>query len=145
MKIIPTLLLSFLVFSLSLARANDAILKIGSKTIHAEIADTEESRERGLMQRDHLCENCGMLFIFEQADRYQFWMKNTTIPLSIAFISTDGSIINIDEMLPNTTNIHDAQGKALYALEMKSGWFSKNHISAADKVLGLKPVNTSVH
>jgi len=145
MKILPSILLSFLVFTLPIAKAEDAILKIGSQTIHAEIADTVESRERGLMQRDHLCDNCGMLFIFEQADRYQFWMKNTPIPLSIAFISTNGNIINIDEMLPNTTNTHDAQGKALYALEMKSGWFSKNHISAADKVQGLKPVNNSSH
>ena len=145
MKIIPTILLGCLVFSLPIARAEDAILKIGSQTIHAEIADTEESRERGLMQRDHLCENCGMLFIFEHADRYQFWMKNTPIPLSIAFIATDGSIINIDEMQPNTTDTHDAQGNALYALEMSSEWFSRNHITAADKVQGLKPVNTSAH
>jgi uncharacterized membrane protein (UPF0127 family) len=145
MKIISTILFGFLVFSLPIARAEDAILKIGAQTIHAEIADTEESRERGLMQRDHLCENCGMLFIFEQADRYQFWMKNTPIPLSIAFIATDGSIINIDEMLPNTTNTHDAHGKALYALEMNSGWFSKYNITASDKVQGLKPVQTSDH
>jgi len=145
MKIILTILFGFLVFSLPIARADDAILKIGTQTIHAEIADTEESRERGLMQRDHLCENCGMLFIFEQADRYQFWMKNTPLPLSIAFISADGNIINIDEMLPNTTNTHDAQGKAMYALEMNSGWFSKNHITATDKIQGLKPVNASAH
>ena len=123
---------------LQVAWAEEVILKIGPQTVRAEIANTEQSRERGLMRRDHLCDDCGMLFVFEKADRYSFWMKNTPLPLSIAFIAADGSIINIDEMLPDTTNTHDSQGPALYALEMNSGWFAKNRILAADKVQGLR-------
>ena len=138
MKIIRTVLLLCLALVLQVARAEEAILNIGSQTIIAEIANTELSRERGLMRRDHLCDNCGMLFVFDKADRYSFWMKNTPLPLSIAFIAADGRIINIDEMLPDTTNTHDSQGPALYALEMNSGWFAKNRIIAADKVQGLK-------
>ncbi len=90
------------------------------------------------MQRDRLCDNCGMLFVFEKADRYSFWMKNTLIPLSVAFIGPDTSIINIEEMQANTTDIHNAQDDALYALEMNSGWFSRNNIFPANKVQGLK-------
>lgn len=139
MKIIQTVLLFWLAFAQPMAWAEDAILKIGSKTVRAEIANTEQSRERGLMRRDYLCDDCGMLFVFEKTDRYSFWMKNTLLPLSIAFITPDGSIINIEEMLPNTTNTHDSQGGALYALEMNSGWFARNNIVPADKVQGLKP------
>jgi uncharacterized membrane protein (UPF0127 family) len=120
------------------AWAAEILLKIGPHTIHAEIANTQQSREYGLMQRDHLCADCGMLFVFEQPDRYSFWMKNTLLPLSIAFIAADGSIINIEEMQPNTTDTHNAQGEALYALEMNRDWFTRNHIAPADKVQGLK-------
>jgi uncharacterized membrane protein (UPF0127 family) len=138
MNIIHTILLFFLAFAVPGAWAEEITLKIGSQTVQAEIADSEPSRERGLMQRDHLCDNCGMLFVFETADRVSFWMKNTPLPLSIAFIAADGSIINIDEMMPNTTNIHDSQGEALYALEMNSGWFARNNIAPAAKVQGLR-------
>ena len=138
MKTIRTFLLLWLVFAQCVAWSEEAILKIGSKTVRAEIADTEQSRERGLMRRDRLCDDCGMLFVFEKADRYSFWMKNTPLPLSIAFIATDGSIINIEEMQPNTTNTHDAQGGALYALEMNSGWFARHNLVPGDKVAGLK-------
>lgn len=120
------------------ARAEEVSLRIGGRTIRAEIAGTPESREQGLMHRSRLCANCGMLFVFEQASRHSFWMKNTPLPLSIAFIAADGSIINIDEMQPDTTDFHDAQGKALYALEMNSGWFAGNSIKPLDKVLGLE-------
>ena len=138
MKNIRTVFLLCFAFALSDAGAEETILKIGSQTILAEIADTPQSRKHGLMQRSHLCDDCGMLFVFEKADRYSFWMKNTPLPLSIAFISTDGSIINIEEMLPDTTDTHDSLGEAMYVLEMNSGWFTRNHIVSADKVQGLK-------
>lgn len=138
MKIIRTVFLICLAFALPVASAEETILNIGPQTVRAEIADTEQSREHGLMQREHLCDNCGMLFVFEKADRVSFWMKNTPLPLSIAFIAADGSIINIEEMLPNTTNIHNSQGEALYALEMNRGWFAKNSIAPADKIKGLR-------
>jgi uncharacterized membrane protein (UPF0127 family) len=137
-KIISITLLLCFAFFLSGAWAEEIILKIGSQTVRAEIADTPQSREHGLMQRDHLCNNCGMLFVFEKADKYSFWMKNTPLPLSIAFITADGSVINIEEMRPNTTDTHNSQGEALYALEMNSGWFAKNNIAPINKVRGLK-------
>ena len=121
-----------------LARAEEAMLTIISRTVKAEIADTEQSRERGLMHREHLCDDCGMLFVFEHADRYSFWMKNTPLPLSIAFISADGSILNIEEMKPNTINAHSSRGDAAYALEMNSGWFTKNNIVPTNIVQGLQ-------
>jgi uncharacterized membrane protein (UPF0127 family) len=138
MKIIRAVLLLCLALVMPAAWADEIILKIGAQSVRAEIADTEQSRERGLMQRDHLCAGCGMLFVFEEAGRYSFWMKNTPLPLSIAFIAADGSIINIEEMKPNTTDLHNSQGDALYALEMNSGWFAGNGIMPADKVQGLK-------
>lgn len=143
MKAIQPILLLFLALVLADARAETVNLKIGSQIIRAEIADTPQSREHGLMQRKNLCANCGMLFVFEQSGRYSFWMKNTPLPLSIAFIAADGSIINIEEMRPDTTDIHSSQGEALFALEMNGGWFTKNSIAPADKVLGLRPVPTS--
>jgi hypothetical protein len=138
MKIIRAVLLLCLTLVLPGAWADEIILKIGAQTVRAEIANTEQSREHGLMRRDHLCADCGMLFAFEKAGRYGFWMKNTLLPLSIAFIAADGSIINIEEMQPNTIDIHNAQGEALYALEMNSGWFARNGIAPDSKVQGLK-------
>ena len=131
-------LLLCLALALPSAWAEKITLRIGKKTIRAEIADTLQSREHGLMQRDHLCANCGMLFVFEKADRYGFWMKDTPLPLSIAFIAANGAITNIAEMQPNTTELHRAREDALYALEMHSGWFAKNGIKPGDRVLGIK-------
>ncbi|MBI5658661.1 MAG: DUF192 domain-containing protein [Nitrosomonadales bacterium] len=133
-------LLFCLALALPAAWAETVPLKIGAQTVRAEIANTPQSRERGLMQRDRLCGNCGMLFVFDRADRYAFWMKNTPLPLSIAFIAADGGILNTAEMQPNTTDPHGAQGDALYALEMNRNWFARNGIKPGDKVLGLKRV-----
>lgn len=132
----------FCLFALRPVWGENIPLKIGKHSIHAEIADTPQSREQGLMQRGRLCANCGMLFIFEKADRYSFWMKNTPLPLSIAFIAADGSILNIEEMQPNTINPHHAQGDALYALEMNSGWFTRNSIKRGTTVQGLRQAAT---
>lgn len=120
------------------AWSDDIGLTIGNHGIRAEIANTPQSREQGLMRRNNLCANCGMLFIFDQADRYSFWMKNTSIPLSIAFIGADGLILNVDEMQANTLDIHTAQGDALYALEMNSGWFARKGIKRGATVKGLE-------
>ena len=142
MKLTRTILLLCLAFMLPSAWAEKITLKIGKQTVHAEIADTPQSREHGLMQRDHLCANCGMLFVFERTGRYRFWMKDTPLPLSIAFIAADGSIINIAEMRPYTTASHGAEGEALYALEMNRNWFARNGIRPDDKVQGLRQVKT---
>jgi len=140
MRPTSTALLLCLTLALPSAWAEKITLGIGKQTVHAEIAATPQSREHGLMQRDHLCADCGMLFVFEKADRHNFWMKDTPLPLSIAFIAADGAIINIMEMRPRTTDIHSAQGDALYALEMHSGWFARNGIKPGNRVRGVKNV-----
>lgn len=129
-----------LTFAVIPAWADTATLKIGKQAVHAEIVNTPQGRERGLMGRESLCSQCGMLFVFDRADRYAFWMKNTPLPLSIAFIASNGSILNIEEMQPNTTNTHFSQGDALYALEMNSNWFAHHKIKPGDKVIGLERV-----
>jgi uncharacterized protein len=137
MKKIGRTLLLCLAF-MPLAQADNLILKIGQQSIAAEIADTPEARERGLMQREHLCANCGMLFVFPVAQHHGFWMKNTPLPLSIAFIARDGRIINIAEMRPDTLDAHYAAGDALYALEMNRNWFAARGIKPGDLVNGLR-------
>jgi len=137
MKIIRLSLLLCLA-CIPLAQADNLTLKIGQQSIVAEIADTPQAREHGLMQRDHLCANCGMLFVFPVAQRQGFWMKDTPLPLSIAFIARDGRIINVAEMQPDTLDVHYAEGDALYALEMNRGWFAAHGIKPGDRVGGLR-------
>lgn len=146
MQIIRTTVLLYLLAAMSATGAEPVpstktfTLHIGMHRIQAEIADTPQSRERGLMQRTHLCEHCGMLFVFEEAAKHGFWMKNTPLPLSIAFINAQGVIINIIEMQANTTTIHQAQEDALYALEMNRGWFSQRGIKRGDVIRRSKTV-----
>ncbi len=121
-----------------LAHADGLTLRIGKQTVHSEVADTPEAREHGLMGRKTLCGNCGMLFVFPDAGRYGFWMKNTPLPLSIAFIARDGHIVNIEEMQPYSLDGHYALSDALYALEMNSGWFAAHGIKPGDKVEGVQ-------
>jgi len=120
------------------AWGEEIALHIGAHGIRATVANTPHSRERGLMHHTRLCESCGMLFVFPSAGKYAFWMKDTPLPLSIAFIAADGSILNIVEMQANTTQIHRAQDNALYALEMNEDWFAGHAIEAKDRVEGLQ-------
>jgi len=115
-------------------------LAINGHHVTAEVAATEETRTTGLMRRFSLRPDHGMLFVFEQPQQLAFWMKNTYIPLSIAFIGTDGRIINIEDMAPLTEMTHDSRGPAIYALEMKKGWFAQLGIKPGDKVDGLASI-----
>src|SRR5512139_3334322 len=94
------------------------------KEIWVEVVRTPEERAQGLMGRKHLREDEGMLFIFEKEDYHSFWMKNTLIPLSIAFIDQEGRIVKITDMKPMTLDSHSPPKPVLYALEMRKGWFS---------------------
>lgn len=132
-----TALLLYSLMPVQAAWGGDITLHIGSHSIRATVANTPHSRERGLMQNNNLCGNCGMLFIFPQAGKYSFWMKDTPLPLSIAFIAADGSILNIAEMQANTRHEHSAQGNALYALEMNKGWFTRHGIKPQEQVQGV--------
>jgi uncharacterized membrane protein (UPF0127 family) len=105
---------------------------IRNKEIWVEVAKTPEERAHGLMGRKHLGKDDGMLFVFEKEDYHGFWMKDTQIPLSIAFIDKKGRIVEITDMKPLTLENHDPPQPILYALEMRKGWFSANGIKAGD-------------
>lgn len=112
-------------------------LTINGHHVTAEVAATTASRTTGLMRRFSLRPDYGMLFVFDEPQPLAFWMKNTYIPLSIAFIAGDGRILNIEDMAPQTEMTHDSHGPAMYALEMKKGWFAQFGIKAGDRVDGL--------
>ena len=109
-------------------------LYIHQKEIWVEVAKTPEERNHGLMGRKHLGKDEGMLFIFEAEDYHGFWMKDTLIPLSIAFIDKDGRIVWITDMKPQTLDSHVPPIPILYALEMNKSWFSSHGIKAGDVV-----------
>jgi uncharacterized membrane protein (UPF0127 family) len=115
-------------------------LTIGSTRLDAEVASTPRQREAGLMHRFSLPPDHGMLFVFEFPQPLGFWMKNTYVPLSIAYIAADGTILNIEDMAPQDERSHLSNGLALYALEMKQGWFRQKGIQAGAKVQGLPNV-----
>lgn len=113
-------------------------LTAGMHVIQAEVADTDATRTRGLMHRKELAPNHGMLFVFEQPNVQCFWMRNTLLPLSIAFISDDGTITNIADMQPMTENSHCSTAPVRYTLEMEQGWFAKRGITAGKKINGIR-------
>jgi uncharacterized membrane protein (UPF0127 family) len=112
-------------------------LQIGAHRLTAEVAATTATRTVGLMNRFSLRPDHGMLFVFDAPQPLAFWMKNTYVPLSIAFIASDGRILNIEDMAPRTETTHPSRGLALYALEMKKGWFADRGIGTGDRVEGL--------
>ena len=127
--------------SFALAQVNTGLptieLKASIYRIQAELADTPKAREVGLMNRTSMPTNSGMLFVFEQKAGHCFWMNNTKIPLSIAFIADDGKIVNIEEMQAETTNNHCPKAAVRYALEMNKQWFSERVIVPGTVVTGL--------
>lgn len=113
-------------------------LQVSSHPLNAEVAHTDTTRTQGLMHRDTLAENSGMLFVFPCVGRYSMWMLNTHIALSVAYIDEKGVILNILDMVPHTTTAHSSAGLAKYALEMNQGWFSTNEIRVGENVIGLE-------
>jgi uncharacterized membrane protein (UPF0127 family) len=112
-------------------------LAINGHRLVVEVATTEQTRTTGLMHRFSLQPDHGMLFVFKEPQPLAFWMKNTYVPLSIAFIGGDGKIVNIEDMAPQTETTHPSRGLALYALEMKKGWFAERGIGTGAAVQGL--------
>jgi uncharacterized protein len=111
-------------------------LGAGMHLIRAEVAQTPEQRAIGLMHRKTMPANDGMLFVFDEAGQQCFWMKNTLLPLSIAFIADDGSIVNIADMQPLALDSHCSAKPVRYVLEMNQGWFAKRGIKAGTKLRG---------
>jgi len=111
-------------------------INAGIHNIQAEVAQSPEQREVGLMFRKVMGTNDGMLFAFEEPGTQCFWMKNTLLPLSVAFVADDGTIVNIDDMKPQTLDGHCSAKPVRFVLEMNQGWFAKRGIKAGEKLQG---------
>jgi uncharacterized protein len=115
-------------------RLPSTTIQAGIHLITAEVASDVGTRSKGLMHRTKLGNNQGMLFVFEQKAQHCFWMRNTLIPLSIAFLEEDGTILNIENMQPKSDQSHCPLKATRFALEMDQGWFAKKGIVIGDKL-----------
>jgi hypothetical protein len=126
--------------SLTFANQADTVfpqiqIKVKQQVYPLEYAHTFALRAQGLMHRENMCENCGMLFNFQESKTAGMWMKNTLIPLDVAFIRADGKITDIKAMQPHDLTSTVSSERVLYAWEMHQGWFAKNAIAVGDTVL----------
>ena len=113
-----------------------AELGAGMHRIEAEVAHTAQARQVGLMMRKTMAPQRGMVFVFEHDATHCMWMKNTFLPLSVAFVDAQGKVINIEDMQPQTEDNHCAAAPARFALEMNLGWFRERGIKAGDVLRG---------
>jgi uncharacterized protein len=138
---IRVLAAALLLFAATLAGAEPALrtiqIKVGAHALRVEIAATDAQRQKGLMFRERMARNDGMLFIFDEPAYHSMWMKNTLIPLSVAFVDAQGTILNILDMEPHSLDTRMSAGPAVYAIETNKGWFAQKGIKAGDKVTGL--------
>jgi len=109
------------------------LVVFGSDTVRAEVANTAETRGRGLMYRDAVPDGTGMLFVFDREAERSFWMQNTYVALDVAFIDVDFRIVDIQQMEPETTEIYDGARPAMFALEVRQGWFAEKGIAVGDR------------
>ncbi len=135
-----TTLLTALVFVAAPASAQMPVMELtaGFHRIEAEVAANDGNRQQGLMHRRVMSANHGMLFVFEQLDRHCMWMRNTLLPLSVAFLDQNGVILNIEDMKPKTEDNHCAAKPARFALEMNVGWFSAKGIKVGQRIGGIE-------
>ena len=134
------ILLVAFIFSLVFAVQADTVftqvqVKVKQQVYSLEYANTFELRAQGLMHRENMCDNCGMLFNFQQTRYAGMWMKNTLIPLDVAFIRADGKITDIKAMQPHDLTTVSSSEQILFAWEMNQGWFVKNAIQVGDIVI----------
>ena len=115
-------------------------IKIANHALSTEVANTQQSRMQGLMHRQSMDQDRGMLFVFPENGYHSMWMANTNIPLSVAFIDEKGMILNIADMIPHTRTAHGSAGLAKYAIETNLGWFWERGIKAGKYVTGLERV-----
>ena len=125
----------------ALAELPSVQLAAGMHLIRAEVADSMGARMEGLMHRKSMPEGSGMVFVFDENATHCMWMKNTLIPLSVAFIDEAGAIINIADMQPHSEQSHCAARPARYALEMNKGWFAQRGIKPGAKLRGLEKIS----
>ncbi|MBM3345406.1 MAG: DUF192 domain-containing protein [Betaproteobacteria bacterium] len=122
----------------AMAQMSQIRLAAGMHLVQAEVASTNETRTQGLMYRTSMGPNQGMLFVFPHDEAHCMWMKNTLIPLVVAFIDAKGQIVSIHEMKPKTETPQCATAPARYALEMNAGWFRTKGILAGTRITGLE-------
>jgi len=114
-----------------------AQIKVAGHPLKVEVAANDAALQQGLMFREKLGHDEGMLFVFGEPAYHSMWMKDTLIALSVAFLDADGRILNILDMEPQTLDTHTAAGPAVYAIETNKGWFAGKKVKAGDKVTGL--------
>ena len=119
-------------------RLRTSTIAIGPHRLKVEVVRTDPDRARGLMFREKLGRDEGMLFVFDEPAYHSMWMKNTLIPLSVAFVDQSGAIINIADMQPHTRDSHAASKPVKYALEVNQGWFKKRGVKPGAKVEGIE-------
>jgi uncharacterized membrane protein (UPF0127 family) len=112
-------------------------LTVGMHVIKAEVAANNPERQQGLMFREKMDSNAGMVFVFDQPSKQCMWMKNTLLPLSVAFLDDKGIVINVEDMAPQTLESHCSANPAKYALEMNLGWFKQRNIKPGIPIGGL--------
>ena len=111
-------------------------LQAGMHQIDTQVAQTEAQRQTGLMFRKEMPQHEGMLFVFEQPATQCFWMKNTLLPLTAAFLADDGTIVNLVDMKPQTTDSHCSEKPVRFVLEMNQGWFAKKGLKTGSRLSG---------
>jgi|TARA_Y100000593_G_C4237872_1_gene300538 uncharacterized membrane protein (UPF0127 family) len=138
MKIRESRLRKLIRESISLSRYLPSVeLTVNGIPLQVELANDEQSRNQGLMFRESLPDDSGMLFVFPDLDQRSFWMKDTYIPLSIAYLNEKGEILNIEDMHPFNLSGVKSKGPAMCALEMNRGWFHENNIFPGDIIYGI--------
>ena len=135
--LLAALLLAAAGHALADAAVKTTRIKVGPHPLKVEVARTDPERAKGLMFREKLGRDDGMLFIFEGPGYHSMWMKNTLIPLSVAFVDAQGVILNILDMEPHSLDSHMSAGPSVYAIETNKGWFAEKKVKAGDKVTGL--------
>ena len=132
------LLMTLLASTLAQAQMPRIELSASFHRIDAEVAADQQNRMQGLMNRRSMATNQGMLFVFTHPDRHCMWMRNTLLPLSVAFLDEQGRILNIEDMKPQTENNHCASSPARFALEMNQGWFVSKGIKVGQRIGGVE-------
>jgi uncharacterized protein len=131
------LLLAATVHAVAQQKFGTAQIKVGPHPLKVEVALTDPQRMQGLMYREKLGKNDGMLFIFDEPAYQSMWMKNTLIALSVAFLDADGVILNVLDMEPQTLTPNMSAGPARYAIETNKGWFAEHKLKPGDRATGL--------
>jgi len=120
--------------AMAASAADRVTIDANGHRILAEVADTPDARDRGLMFRTAMPADHGMLFVYPNDARHCMWMRNTYVPLSVAFLDEHGRVINTDEMVPRTDTSHCAAGPARFVLEMPAGWFLQHGVGGGTRL-----------